>query len=79
MKKKHEVIGACIGWLAGPFGQVYAGKKTVLRALIELLAVIAIIWATHYTVAIPFVLVYAYLGHRSVREYNYSLKLKENK
>ena len=77
MEERSVVIGACIGWLFGPFALVYAKQKTIIRALVELLAIIAVIWATHYTVAIPFVLGYSMWGAVATQNYNLSLRRQE--
>jgi len=63
-----------IGWVAGPFTFVYLGKKSPIRALVELLAILAIGYATSVYVLVPFVLGYAMLGAIAARKYNNELK-----
>ncbi|MDK2823539.1 MAG: hypothetical protein PWP71_1457 [Clostridia bacterium] len=74
MKKKDIVIAGVIGWVAGPFTFVYLGKKKPLRALIELLAILAIGYATSVWVLVPFVLGYAMFGALAAQKYNFELK-----
>ncbi|KJS20758.1 MAG: hypothetical protein VR72_13350 [Clostridiaceae bacterium BRH_c20a] len=74
MKEKDFVIAGVIGWLAGPFAFVYLGQKTPIRALVELLAIIAVAYATSWYVLVPFVLGYSMLGLIAARRYNNELK-----
>ncbi|MFZ5944347.1 MAG: hypothetical protein ACOYVD_09570 [Bacillota bacterium] len=74
MKKKDIVIAGVIGWVAGPFTYVYIGSKSPLRALIELLAIIALGYAISIWILIPFVLGYAMFGAMGAQKYNNALK-----
>lgn len=77
-KEKDIVIAGVIGWVAGPFTFVYLGKKTYLRAFIELILIVAIIYFTHYMVAAVFVFLYAMLGAIGAKNYNLALKYENS-
>lgn len=74
MKEKDFVIAGVIGWVAGPFTFVYLGKKSVVRALVELLSILAVAWVTTPYILVPFVLGYAFIGALAARKYNLDLK-----
>jgi len=74
LKEKDFVIAGVIGWVAGPFTFVYLGKKSHIRALVELLAILAVAYATSVYVLVPFVLGYAMIGALAARKYNNELK-----
>jgi len=74
LKEKDFVIAGVIGWLAGPFTFVYLGQKSPIRALVELLAIIALGYLTTWYVLVAFVLGYSMLGLIAARRYNNALK-----
>lgn len=74
MKEKDFVIAGVIGWVAGPFTFVYLGQKSFVRALVELIAILTVAWATTPYILVPFVLGYATLGAIAARKYNSNLK-----
>ncbi|NLW24254.1 MAG: hypothetical protein GXY91_03265 [Clostridia bacterium] len=83
MKKKEPVLAFVIGWLTGPFTFVYLGTKKPLRALIELLLILAIIYLAYsmttsllYLVVLLFVLGYALAGYFACKKQNMGLDKK---
>lgn len=74
MKEKDFVLAGVIGWVAGPFTFVYLGRKSPIRALVELLVILAVAYATSVYVLVPFVLGYAMFGAMGARKYNFELK-----
>jgi hypothetical protein len=78
LKEKDFVIAAVIGWLTGPFVYVYLRRKSPLRALVELLAILALGYVTSWYVLAAFVLGYSMMGAIGARKYNYELKKSQN-
>ncbi|NLT94700.1 MAG: hypothetical protein GXW85_04075 [Clostridia bacterium] len=74
MKEKDFVIAGVIGWVAGPFTFVYLGQKSVIRALVELICILAVAWATTPYILVPFVFGYATIGALTARKNNMKLK-----
>jgi len=74
LKEKDFVIAGVIGWLAGPFTFVYLGQKSPIRALVELLGILAIAYLTSWYILVAFVLGYSMMGLIAARRYNNGLK-----